>query len=162
VLFFFCSTDCLSSSTQQSQPLEYSPFNFTINTGWFPGDLAHASPISSGGMNSYSNSQTMGSPLGHIGSGIGQHPINSSAARAMNFASVAASGIPPSNLSTATAQLTHTGGVQNGGLVGSLGTGLSSSSLGGKGLCESSLEAELPKVILVLSKHCLIQKSETD
>lgn len=93
----------------------------------------------------------MGSPLGNIGSGINQNPINSSVARAMNFASVAASGIPSTSLITATAQMTHAGGLQNGGLVGSLGPGLSTGiSMGGN----SSLEADLPKVIP--DYHCSV------
>lgn len=76
---------------------------------------------------------------------------SSSVARAMNFASVAASGASSSTISTATAQMSQSQVNGNGGgIVGSLGSIV---SMGGKGLQESSPESDIPKV----SALCCVQ-----
>ncbi|ODM95490.1 Ankyrin repeat and KH domain-containing protein mask [Orchesella cincta] len=107
---------------QQRTPLEYSPFNYTFSktAGWFPGDLATRENTNSGGV---------GGMIGHSGGGLGgpnnlmsgsTTSLNSSVARAMNFASVAASGIS-TTLSTSQAQMSQAGSggpMQNGGNMG--------------------------------------------
>ena len=135
-----------SSMTENQPPLEYSPFNYTFSktTGWFPGDLAN--PSGSG----------MQQPLtSHSGS---NHILTgSNVARAMNFASVAASGISSSSLSTTSAQITQAGGLQNGGVgvnvVGSLVPGLLTST-GGKAVVDSMVDSDVPKVINFLKSFC--------
>lgn len=101
------------SSTTDSgpQPLEYSPFNYTFSktTGWFPGDLAVPQHQSgSVGMNNLIASLSSGGSTSSL-----------SASRAMNFASVAASGISAS-MSTTTAQMSSVPGV-NGPIVSAIG-----------------------------------------
>ena len=135
---------------QPSQPLEYSPFNYTFSktSGWFPGDLAHPGAGLQPGV-----------PMSHSGTSLNMNPLlsGSSVARAMNFASVAASGISSSTLSTATAQMTQASGLQNGngGLVGSLGPGLIG-SLSSKGIAEALLDSEMPKVSKLFYVRCYL------
>jgi hypothetical protein len=103
-------------------PLEYSPFNYTFSktSGWYPGDLAvRENSAASAGPNG--NGAQMGAGFGpsnliaSLSQGGSTSALNAS--RAMNFASVAASGIS-SSMSTTTAQIstaTMNGAV--GGLV---------------------------------------------
>jgi hypothetical protein len=106
-------------------PLEYSPFNYTFSktTGWFPGDLAvreqqQAQQL----LASHAASFGVSNLISSLTTGGSTSALSSSAARAMNFASVAASGIS-SSLSTTTAQMTQATG---GGIInGSIGGGIS-------------------------------------
>ncbi|XP_035703978.1 ankyrin repeat domain-containing protein 17 isoform X5 [Folsomia candida] len=95
-------------SSQPPQPLEYSPFNYTFSktSGWFPGDLAVREPSSQSGGHPLASSFGPSNLISSLTAGGSTSALSSSAAaRAMNFASVAASG------TTTTAQMTQAGGI---------------------------------------------------
>jgi len=103
----------LSSAQQLSQQqvqLEYSPFSYTFNktAGWLPGELAPNNPSTT----CTATSHAVGGPINLVNNSGG----SPSSARAMNFASAAATGITSTTMSSTGGHMSQIpgAGIMNG------------------------------------------------
>lgn len=132
--------------------LEYSPFNYqfskTSSPGWYQDDFTQSTSSFSNPLSgSPENVQQSGCNLGPVGT-ASNHALNlhgnSAAARAMNFASVAASGIS-SSMSTTSALMSQPGILNGSGHFNPLGLSPLTPG-GGKSPNDEFLDSDVPKV----------------